>query len=203
MATKKPTDDKKTASKKETPEKVAAKKVPAKKEAPKKAAKKAASKEPEIKAETTEIKHQAIASGKKVALNIKKGKKVLTKIGTKEAIQPIIDKIEKYNKLKDKSTVAAMKVRIGIEKEMEEVVEAKEEIAIKAKVETKTVKKVIKNQIKNAQKAAGKENPIEKEKINVDDNSTKELKETFKEEESKPKIKEEQVRTGYGRERYR
>lgn len=154
MTTKKPTV-KQTPSKKEVVKKPVAKKA---------APKKVTVKEPEIKAETTEIKYQEIKSGKKSTLNVKKGKTVLTKKGTVEEIKEIVDKIVKYNKLKDKTTIAAMKVRLKLESEITTVVEKEKVEKEKSKLDVKTTKKVVKNEIKR-QKAAGVEQNTEENKL--------------------------------------
>ena len=148
---------KKTPAKKEVTKKVTPKKAAAKKAAPKKtAAKKVVNKEPEIKAETTEIKYQEIKAGKKSTLNVKKGKTILTKKGTSDEIAVIITKITKYNKLKDKTTVAAMKIRLSIESEISVVGEQKKVEKEKESNNIKTTKKILKKEIEQ-QKAAGVE----------------------------------------------
>lgn len=81
-------------------------------------------------------------------LNVSIGKLVITKTGIKEEIDPIKADIDKYNKLKDKSTKVALNLQQKIINVLQSKLVAKEKEVEELKTKARVEKKVIKHEIK-------------------------------------------------------
>ena len=82
-------------------------------------------------------------------LNVSIGKLVVTKTGIKEELEPIKNDIERYNKIKDKSTSVALKLQQKIINILQAKLVAKEKEVEEVKNKVKIEKKVVKHEVKD------------------------------------------------------
>lgn len=122
-------------------------------------------KESKVK-DTNGIKYHNVGNMANVTLN----KKVLTKKMTKEDMIILVSDITKFNKLKDKSTPVANKIKLKIEESLKSKELEKKKTIEDKKSEIKTNKKVLKRNLD-----INKERPISKPIINKE--QVKEIKE--------------------------
>lgn len=189
----------KTAIKKiatKTPiKKVAAKKVivktPAKKVVAKKIITKPVIKEKEVKLELPNYTYKRIGNN----LNIIYNKILKTVKGAKEELQVIIDNIDKYNKLPNKSNLIGTRLKTIIDASLEP-----------KKAEDKATKENLKSKIKTEQKILKKQalSSTAKRVEKVDLKEVEKVAPAIEQAKQEPVKKAEETRTnGYSRERYR